>query len=131
MKPKLLFFNFLILPTFVPFVNIEAPDPFGGITTCNSAPEPSRVGPRMPPTASTSINAVVYPFPGSVTVTSTICPAGSVVPSTNIETLPPVPSPRIGTPKYSPGSYSVPGFIISTLSIFLADAISLTIGSFL
>ena len=110
---------------------IDAPVPFGGMITSNTAPDPDRDGPRIPSIASTSIYASVYPLPGSVTTTSTICPAGSVFPSTTSRTLPPTPSPKIGTPKYSPGSYSVPGLLISTLSIFLTDWISVIIGSFL
>ena len=68
----MLLFNFLILPTLVPLVKIEAPVPYGGITTTKSAPDPLNPDPRMPGIDCISIFAVVYPLPGEVTVTSTI-----------------------------------------------------------
>ena len=99
----MLFFNFLILPTLSPLVNMDAPDPNGGITTINSAPDPVKPEPRMPGIDSISIVAVVYPLPGDVTITSCIwpgidTPSESVPSATVIWTNPPSPSPPIGTP---------------------------------
>ena len=67
-----MFCNFLILPTLVPLVKIEAPVPAGGITTFRSTPEPVKPAPRIPDIDSTSILATVYPLPGDVTTTSCI-----------------------------------------------------------
>ena len=58
----------------VPGTPPPAPEPSAGMITFNSAPEPDNVGPRIPSIPSTSIDASVYPFPGSVSVTSVIVP---------------------------------------------------------
>ena len=54
--------------------------------------------PKIPGIASISIDAVVYPLPGSVTVADLIVPdPTSSSNSTRIDALAPSPSPLIGT----------------------------------
>ena len=69
-----MFLRVLILPICLPVKNTAAPVPSAGITTFNSAPEPDNVGPKIPSIPSTSIDASVYPFPGSVNATAVIVP---------------------------------------------------------
>ena len=54
-----MFLSFLILPTLVPEVKMDAPVPADGITTTNSAPDPVKPVPRIPGMALISIVAVV------------------------------------------------------------------------
>ena len=54
-----MFLSFLILPTLVPEVKIDAPVPTDGMTTTNSAPDPVNPVPSMPGIALISIVAVV------------------------------------------------------------------------
>ncbi len=58
-----------------------------------------------------------------------LTPSESVPSATVILTKPPSPSPPIGTLLYVPTAYSVPGSLISTLSIFLEEIMLLTTGS--
>ena len=61
-------------------------------------PEPASVLPKIPGIASMSIDAVVYPLPGSVTAAPVIVPdPTSSSNSTVIVALAPSPSPAIGT----------------------------------
>ena len=66
--------------------------------TLTAPPEPASVLPKIPGIASISIDAIVYPLPGSATEAPVIVPdPTSSSTSTVIVALAPSPSPATGT----------------------------------
>ena len=83
---------------FVPVKKTDAPVPSAGMITSTVPPEPASVLPSIPGIASMSIDAMVYPLPGSVTAALVRVPdPTSSSTSTVMVHLAPSPSPAIGT----------------------------------